>query len=122
MTGKNRTYREMYDELSSEEQAKHKHPDEIIRSFTELNPALANLPTAKDYMEARFREDVKIYRLGKNVYLNLMKIAEEAERHRIDYDQRSRDTEQPHYWRGRRDEAGYFRDAIIAMLETLGEK
>jgi len=80
-----------------------------------------DLPTAKDYMDSRFREDMKIYQLGKSVYLDLMKLAEEAERHRIDYDQRSRDTEQPHYWRGRRDEAGYFRDILLAFIESLGK-
>jgi hypothetical protein len=84
------------------------------------NP-LDGLPTAADYLNERFKRDVKIYRLGEKVYDELMKLAEEADRHRIDYNQRSRDTEQPHYWRGRRDEAGHFRDRFLSLLESLGK-
>lgn len=79
------------------------------------------LPTAADYFNKRFEEDKKIYALGKKVWKELNQLAEEAERHRIDYNQRSRDTDQPHYWRGRRDEAGHFRDKIIALMESLGK-
>lgn len=70
-------------------------------------------------MESRFREDMKIYRLGKNVHQNLMKIVDEAEAHRVDYHTRSMFTEDSQYWKGRRDEAGFFRDAILKMLESL---
>jgi hypothetical protein len=121
MSGNETSYKDWYEKLSSEEQKKHLKPDEIEKMLTEPNPNLSSLPTAKDFMEARFQEDMKIYRLGKTVYSNLMKIAEEAEVHRVDYDQRSRDTEQPHYWRGRRDEAGHFRDRLLALLESLGK-
>ena len=61
------------------------------------------------------------FKLGEKVYDELMKLSEEADRHRIDYNQRSRDTEQPYYWRGRRDEAGHFRDRIVALIESLGK-
>jgi hypothetical protein len=121
MTGNERTYREAYEEMSSEEQAKHKHPDEILRLLTEPNPSLSSLPTAADYLNARFERDKKIFKLGETVYGELLKLAEEAELHRIDYNQRSIDTEQPHYWRGRRDEVGRFRDRILALLESLGK-
>lgn len=121
MTGKERTYREMYEELSSEEQAKRKSPDEVLRSLVEPAPSLSSLPTAADYLNARFEKDKKIFKLGEKVYEELLKLSEEAERHRIDYNQRSVDTEQPHYWCGRRDEAGHFRDRLIALLESLGK-
>ena len=120
MTKKERTYREWYEQLPSDEQKKHLPPDKMVETLLEN----VGLPTAKDFMEARFQEDIKIYRLGKNVYSNLMKIADEAEQHRIDYNQRIQEyasTESFGYWKGRRDEAGYFRDAILAMIESLGK-
>jgi hypothetical protein len=121
MSENERTYKDWYEELSSDEQKKHLKPEEITAMLTEPVPSLASLPTAKDFMERRFREDMKIYRLGQSVYSELMRLATEAEKHRIEYDQRSRDTEQPHYWRGRRDEAGHFRDRIVALIESLGK-
>lgn len=122
MSGKEMSYSDWYETLSSDEQKKHLKPEEITAMLTEPVPSLASLPTAKDFMERRFQEDMKIYRLGQSVYSELMKIATEAEGHRIEYDRRSRDTEQPHYWRGRRDEAGHFRDRILTLLESLGKK
>ena len=47
----------------------------------------------------------------------IKKLGQEAESHRVDYHTRSIDTEQPHYWKGRRDEAGHFRDKIYEILE-----
>jgi hypothetical protein len=121
MSGKERTYREAYEEMSSDEQAKHKHPDEIIKSLLETAPSLSSLPTASDFLNDQFEKDRKFWNLGKRVWDELNKLAEEAENHRIDYNLRSRDTEQPHYWRGRRDEAGHFRDKLVALMESLGK-
>jgi hypothetical protein len=84
-------------------------------------PSLSSLPTAADYFNARFERDKKIFSLGEKVYEELLKLSEEAERHRIEYNQRSIDTKETHYWRGRRDEAGHFRDRLIALLESLGK-
>jgi len=64
MSGKDTSYRDWYETLSSEEQKKHKTPDEMLKSLTEPNPSLASLPTAKDFFEARFQKDMVIYRLG----------------------------------------------------------
>jgi hypothetical protein len=38
MSGKETTYQEMYEHLSSEEQKKHKSPDEIFKALTETKP------------------------------------------------------------------------------------
>lgn len=82
------------------------------------------LPTASDYFNARFDRDKNIYRLGEQVYNDLLRLAEEAELHRIDYDQKSRDAPGAEifgYWKGRRDEAEHFRDRLIALIESLGK-
>jgi hypothetical protein len=49
-------------------------------------------------------------------------IREEAEAHRVDYNQRAEETDSTHadgYWKGRRDEAGHFRDRLTAIIEPV---
>ena len=80
---------------------------------------IVHLPTAKDYMDAQFERDKKIYKLGKTVMDSLMKLAEEAEVHRMNYNNLSQGSNQSQYWKGHRDEAGYFRDRLLALIESL---
>jgi hypothetical protein len=121
MTGNGMDYSEWFFTLSSEEQKKFKSPVELLKSLTEPVPSL-NLPTSADYLNARFERDKKIFKLGETVYGELLKLSKEAELHRIDYNHRSIvDTGQLHYWHGRRDEAGHFRDRLLTLIESLGK-
>jgi hypothetical protein len=88
-----------------------------------LDNPLEGLPTAADYLQKRYEEDKKIYKLGEVVWKELNKLSEEAELYRIDYDKRVQEhasAESFGYWKGRRDEAGHFRDRLIALMESLG--
>lgn len=46
------------------EKAKKKLEEVKQQLAEQVNPALAGLPTAKDFFETRFRKDMAIYRLG----------------------------------------------------------